>query len=123
LENEATLNKDDLEMERLDEHEANYPLVRDQNGYYKDNKNQDAVSDQLTIDRLKTLDEMNIVGDPHDVDQMTYNDENSEDNKTHVSQAISTTLSQVGGGKLATWGTGCQGGMKLSYYTPKDQYL
>jgi hypothetical protein len=54
--------------------------VRDQNRFYKEPQvNNDIEEDRLTVDILKTLDDKNIVHENPDVDQITYNDELSEE--------------------------------------------
>ena len=54
--------------------------MRDQNRFYKEPQvNNDIEEDRLTVDILNTLDDKNIVHENPDVDQITYNDELSEE--------------------------------------------
>lgn len=106
-----TVNQTEKEIDTKDTLEGKDVLVRDQNKFYKEPQvNNDAEEDRLTVDKLKTLDEKNIVHENPDVDQITFNDVESleEQHQTQgIENKISTTISNGGGAhRLASWGTG-----------------
>jgi len=50
-----------------------------------------------------------------DIDEMTFNDEQSDDEPEIYQPKSTPNDSNVGGGRIGTWGTGFQGGMKLCH--------